>query len=73
MRSLAAWGLDRIQRLAMEYHPLPGAPPADGGPAESPAASIEALEESLRRADFQLERLPHKRRAGRGMLHAWRG
>lgn len=73
VRSLAAWGLERIRRLAMEYHPLPGVPPADGGAVESAAASIEALEETLRRAGFRLERVPHKRRAGRGMLYAWRG
>jgi FkbM family methyltransferase len=63
LRSLEAWGLERIERIAMEYHPL----------REEPSASGEGVEGRLRLAGFSVERLPHRHRSGRGMLYASRG
>jgi FkbM family methyltransferase len=60
---LASYGLDRIDRIAKEYHPLPS--------PGSPAHSGEALEARLRAAGFAVDRVPGKR-AGGGLLFATR-
>ena len=64
LASLQDWGLQRIQRIALEYHPVQGASVA--------THSGEALEQLLRAAGFEVTRIPQKNQAGLGIIYASR-
>jgi FkbM family methyltransferase len=61
---LARWGLDRVDRIATEYHRAP--------PDAPPGRSGDALEARLLGAGFRVERVPG-RDEGYGLLFAVRG
>jgi FkbM family methyltransferase len=62
LASLEAWGLDRISRIGMEYHPV--ADEVRG------THSGEEIEERLRKGGFRVERVLHKRDPGVGFIFA---
>jgi FkbM family methyltransferase len=65
LSSLQAWGLERIDRIVMEYHPVKE--------LASAITSIAGAEECLRRAGFAVRRVPEKKKPGFGVIHAVRG
>ena len=62
LESLVDWGLDRIHSIAMEYHLVH---------ADTPEThSGEGAQAILEGAGFRLERIPHRRNPGQGMIFA---